>query len=121
MSSPIPDFFLHLPEPERSCIHFLRQFLKGYSPHITESIKVNTPFYYVKGKWLCFLSYHPVTRVIYLSFVKGYLLHHPSLKSEGRKQMKVWYVNAHEDIDIVLLTQFLDELVAKGYSTKTKP
>lgn len=96
----IDHYFLSLQEPQQSCLLFLRSFLLGYSPHITEKRSFNTPFYSYKGKSLCFISYDPKSSVIYISFTRGFLIDHPALVSEGRKQQKILYVDPAKDVDV---------------------
>ena len=117
MSVANPEHFIRLPEPERSCVMFLRDYLKNYSPFISESVRVNTPFFYYKSKSLAFLSYDPKTKEIYLSFTKGYLITHAKLRSEGRKLMKIFRVDAYQDIDLKSLNEILDAMIRKGYTS----
>ena len=100
--------FAQLPEPDCSCLLYLRQFILQHSPHITEAWKFNTPFYYYKGRWLCFISYHKTTGVTYISIVNGGKIKHPKLVSEGRKKMKILYVDTQKDVDVKSLRQILD-------------
>lgn len=104
----IDSYFLSLTEPYQSCLLFLRDFILGSSAHITEQRKFNTPFYYYKGKWLCFISYDPKSHLIYISFVKGFLIDHPALVSEGRKTHKVLYVDPAKDIDAKSLAEIVE-------------
>lgn len=106
--SSVDHYFESLAEPERSCLLFLRQFILDYSDTITEKRKFNTPFYYVNGKWMCFISYNPKTKEIYISFVDGFKMLHPQLVSEGRKKMKIFRVDANEDVDVKSLKQILN-------------
>ena len=112
MPNNIDHFFNSLPEPDRSCLLFLRKFILDFSDKITEQRKNNTPFYYYNKKWLCFISYHPKTRIIYISFVDGNKIDHPKLLSEGRKKMKVFYVEASKNIDIKNLSAILKSALA---------
>ena len=112
MQSRCNEYFLSLPEPEQSCLLYMRQFLLESSPQITETWKFNTPFYYYKGHWFCYLIYQPKNKKIYLSFVQGYRLNHPKLVSEGRKQMKVYYVKADQDIALKELKQIMRSAMA---------
>lgn len=105
--SSVDHYFESLAEPERSCLLFLRQFILNYSDTITEKRKFNTPFYYVNGKWMCFISYHPKLKEIYISFVDGFKMLHPQLVSEGRKKMKIFRVDASEDLDVKGLADIL--------------
>lgn len=105
--SSVDHYFETLAEPERSCLLFLRQFILDYSDTITEKRKFNTPFYYVNGKWICFISYNPKIKEIYISFVDGFRMQHPQLVSEGRKKMKIFRIDAHEDVDVKALAAAL--------------
>ncbi len=55
---------------------------------------------------------------IYLAFVQGYRMKHPKLLSEGRKQIKVFYIDADKDIDIKSLNAMMKE--AKALYDKPK-
>lgn len=109
MQEQIDNYFYSLNEPQKSCLLFLRRFILDYSDKITESRKFNTPFYYYNKKWLAFISYDPKTNVIYIAFVKGNLMKHPKLVSEGRKQQKIFYVDPSKDVDIKSLKAILQE------------
>jgi len=108
MQSSIDNYFITLPEPYQSTLMFLRNFFIE-SLELSEQRKYNTPFYYYKDKWFAFISYNPQTHEIYISFVKGFKINHPELFAEGRKQQKIYRINAKEDID----TDELSEIVAK--------
>lgn len=109
--SSVDHYFESLAEPERSCLLFLRRFILDYSDTITEKRKFNTPFYYVNGKWMCFISYNPKIKEIYISFVDGFRIHHRQLVSEGRKKMKIFRVDASVDVDVKSLGEILDKSV----------
>ena len=104
--------FVNSPEPDRSCLLYLRKFILDFSSDISESWKFNTPFYYFKGKWLCFISYDKKTSVIYVSMVNGNKITHPKLLSEGRKKMKIFYVDPEKDIDLKSLQFILEKSIA---------
>ena len=96
----LDDYFLSLPEPEQSCLLFLRQFILGFNTGISEHWHYNTPFYYYRGRWMAYSSYNKKSGEIYLAFIHGQHLEHKKLLSEGRKQVKVFYLDAAKDIDI---------------------
>ncbi len=97
-----------LPEPHRSAVFALRYFLTN-EMGLEEKQKFNTPFYYYKGKWFGFLSYNKdKDHEIYISFTKGFKVEFPALVSEGRKQAKIYRVDAKKDID----TDELNKIVA---------
>jgi hypothetical protein len=100
MDESLDNFFLKIPEPQQSTLLFLRQFFM-IEMELQENWKFNTPFYYHQGKWFCYLSYSAKRKhEIYIGFVKGYLIEHPSLVSEGRKQIKVYRINPEKDIKV---------------------
>lgn len=101
------DFFLKIPEPQRSEFLFLRRFFLGDSG-LTEAWKFNTPFYYFKGKWFAFISYNAKKdHELYISFVRGNQVSHPALLSEGRKQQRIYRILPGEDIDLTALKEIV--------------
>ncbi|MCE3226943.1 MAG: hypothetical protein K0S32_1494 [Bacteroidetes bacterium] len=103
-----PDNFFHsLQEPYRSCLLFLQKFIREQHDGISEEWHFNTPFYYYNKKWLGFISYHPKTKEIYISFTDGHLMKHKSLKSEGRKKARIFRVDPEKDIDVKALKEIL--------------
>ncbi len=114
MENGVDNFFLKIPEPQQSTLLFLRYFLKN-EMQLQESMKFNTPFYYFENKWFGYLIYNAKKQhEIYFAFVKGYLINHPSLLSEGRKQIKIYRINPNTDIDMKTL-QELVQLLKKLY------
>jgi hypothetical protein len=103
MEQSLDHFFIKIPEPQQSCLLFLRQYFIE-EMFLEENWKFNTPFYYYKGKWFCYLSYSAKRKhEIYVGFVKGYLIEHSGLDAEGRKQIKVYRINPEKDIDVKAL------------------
>ena len=111
----VQNFFHTLDEPYQGCLLFLRNFILESSRDISESWKFHTPFYYYRKKWIAFISYDPKTKIIYISFVDGAKISHPLLVSEGRKKMKIFYVNPEEDIDV----KALEEILLKAIKLKS--
>jgi hypothetical protein len=112
MGESIDHYFNSQDDPSRSCLLFLRRFILDFSEKIEEQRKNNTPFYYYQKKWFCFLSYHSITKEIYISFVNGNKIDHPLLVSEGRKKMKIFRVDPSKDIDVVTLTEILEAAIS---------
>lgn len=111
MLNALDDYFLNLPEPEQSCLLFLRQFILEFNKGISEHWHYHTPFYYYKGKWMCYISYQRKKRILYLGFVHGNKLRHKKLLSEGRKQIKVYYLDPAKDLDIKTLKAIFKEAI----------
>lgn len=117
MEESLDNFFLKIPEPQRSAFLFLRQFFIQ-EMQLQENWKFNTPFYYYQGKWFCYLSYNAKKKhEIYIGFVKGYLIEYPNLLSEGRKQIKVYRIDSEKDIKVKDLVSIC-KLLKKNYIKK---
>lgn len=106
------NFFTTLKEPQQSVLLFLRNFLIEQCG-LSESWKNNTPFYYYQKKWFAFISYNPKDDEIYVSFVKGFQISHPALKSEGRKQQKIYRIDPENDVDVNELNSIIKALKGK--------
>lgn len=98
MLNPLENYFLQQEEPLQSCMLYLRDWLK--KQNLEESYKFSTAFYSYKGKMFCYMSVRKKDKQFYLGFVQGYKMKHPSLKKEGRKQIKVYYINPEVDLPI---------------------
>lgn len=111
MLNPLENYFLQYNEPLQSSMLYLRSWLKKQG--LEEVYKFSTAFYQYKNKMFCYMSVRAKDRQLYLGFVKGYKMKHPSLIKEGRKQIKVIYINPEEDLpmkelnDIVKLAKNL--------------
>lgn len=112
MDKPLHDFFLDIPEPQRSEFLFLRRFFME-DAGLEEAWKFNTPFYYFRGKWFAFISYNAKKdHELYISFVRGNRIVHPLLLSEGRKQQRIYRIAPGEDMDMAALTHITNLLKA---------
>lgn len=92
---------------------FIRDYILGFDKEISEKWSFNTPFYYHKKKSVCFISWNPKNKIIYISFTNGYLLTHPKLLSEGRKKQKILYIDPEKDIDVATLKKILGAAINK--------
>lgn len=107
MLNPLENYFLQQEEPLQGCMLFLRDWLKEQG--LQEAYKFSTAFYHYKGKMFCYMSVRTKDKQFYLGFVKGYKMKHPSLKKEGRKQIKVIYLNPEKDLPIKTLKEIVTE------------
>ncbi|MDI1355255.1 MAG: DUF1801 domain-containing protein [bacterium] len=107
MLKAIDNYYFALPEPQQSCLLFLRHFLLEHSPNISEHYKFSTAFFYFKTEHLCYFSVSKSTGKTYIGFVQGYRFSHPKLLSEGRKQIKVLYLDPSKDVDVKTLKEVL--------------
>jgi len=55
MSQELENYYLRQPEPIQGCLLALRNVILGVDKQITQERKYQIPFFYFKGKKLCFL------------------------------------------------------------------
>ena len=104
----IDEHFLNQPEPIKSCLLYLRDFILDYDTNIEEAWRYKMPFYYYKGKMFCYLWTHKKYKQPYLGIVEGRQINHPELLSEARSKMKILLINPYEDIPIDKIKDILD-------------
>lgn len=107
--SEIENFYLNLPEPNRSCMLSLRDFIAPLHPDITQEWKYRLPFFYLQGKMFCYLWQDKNTSYPYIGFTDGGKMKHPMLVQGDRKRMKVLLINPNEDLPIKVLNQVFKE------------
>ena len=105
MLNPLENYFLKQPEPQQSCMLFLRTWF--IEQGLEEQFKYMTAMYHFKGKPLCYLSVSSKEKNLYVGFIKGHLMKHPKLEQEGRKQIKVIYLNPEKDLPVKTLTEIV--------------
>jgi hypothetical protein len=105
--TPLDNYFFQLPEPQKSCLLFLRSYFLSFSPDITEHYKYSTAFFHFKGKGLCYFSVRKKDGQAYIGFLEGPHLKHPALVSENRSYVKVYYLDVTRDLDIKTINALL--------------
>lgn len=106
MLNPLENYFLKQPEPQQSCMLFLRKWLLEQG--LEEKYKFGIAMYFYKNKTFCYMSVSAKEKKLYLGFIKGYLMKHPKLEQEGRKQVKVLYLNPEKDLPIKTLIEIVN-------------
>lgn len=119
MLDPLENYFISKPEPYQSCLLFLRTFILEFDKGFTEHFKFGTAFYYYDLHWCCYLSVNKKGE-LYIGFVHGNKIKHPKLKKEGRKQIRVFYIDPEKDIDIISLKEVLKLAVQQQKEMKQK-
>lgn len=115
MNENIVNYYLNKPEPNRSCLLALQNFILKFDKNISESIKWNLPCFSYKNKMCCFLNIDKKTKAPYILFVEGNRMEHPELEQGDRKRMKILRINPHQDLPVTTLN-LLFELVIAFYS-----
>ncbi|MFK8046721.1 MAG: DUF1801 domain-containing protein [Crocinitomicaceae bacterium] len=111
MLTELESFFRLKPEPQQSCLYFLRSTITSFHPEIRETYKWKLPFYTIRDKMFCYLWIDKLNDQPYVCFTKGAQMSHPSLELGERKKMKAFYVDPYQDIDMTILTEILTEAV----------
>lgn len=112
MLTELETFFRLKPEPQQSCLYFLRSIVNSFHPEIRETYKWKLPFYTLKGKMFCYFWIDKGTEQPYICFTRGNEMNHPSLIQGDRKKMKAFYIDPYNDIDMKTLTDLLNEAAA---------
>ena len=108
----IDEYYASRSEPVKSCFQFLREYILGLDPHITEALKYGMPFFCYNGKMCCYLWQHKKLKQPYIGFVEGKSLNHPELLQEARNRMKILLVDPYQDIDLVKLDGIFTQMLA---------
>ncbi len=98
MLRPIDNYYLQKEEPYRSCLQYLRSYILIKDPAITEQWRYGMPFYFYKGRRICYLWIHKKLRQPYLGIVDGDKVQHPDLLAEKRTRMKILLVDPNKNI-----------------------
>ncbi len=104
-------FFIEQPEPNKSCLLFLRSFFKNHPSNLfTEHFKWKLPNYYYKGKPFCYLWIDKKTLHPYIGFMKSKHIDHPLLELGNRKSIKTISIDPNQDIPIAVLEELIELL-----------
>lgn len=107
--------YSEMEEPKRSAVLAIRDLIVGWDPAFTEHVKYGLPFIYFKGKMFCYFWQDKKTAIPYIGFSNGFKFDHYSLKSDGRKRIKVFEFDPESDLDFESLTEVL-KLAMQTYS-----
>lgn len=111
MTSDLDNFYLKREEPTRGCLLALRDLILNHNHEITAEWKYKLPFFYFKGKMLCYLWIHKKHKNPYIGFVDGNLIDHKDLLQEKRARMKILLIDKNEDIPIKKINYILNQAI----------
>ncbi len=100
-------YYAKHPEPNRGCLLALRQIILQQDDHISEKKKWGIPCFYYYNRLFCCLNVPPKTQQPYVLFTEGLLLDFPELEQGKRVRMKIFQINAEEDLPMEQLTTIL--------------
>ncbi|RYF13743.1 MAG: DUF1801 domain-containing protein, partial [Flavobacteriales bacterium] len=93
MLSELDQFYLKQHEPYQSCLLGLRDIILSVDDEIIPEWKYKLPFFYYRGKMLCYLWIHKKYKQPYIGFVDGNLLDDEDLLVEKRAKMKILLID----------------------------
>lgn len=114
------NFYLKHPEPLKSCFLAMQQILLNFDSEINETVKYGMPCFTFRGKQFCYLWKDKKTFEPYFLLVDGILLNHPNLEQGSRAKMKIFRVNASEDLPLEAIFEILGEAIDLYKSGKVK-
>lgn len=113
----LEQFYENQPSELREVYLALRQIILKQDENITPEWKYKLPFFYYKGKMLCYLWYHKSFKMPYISIMDANLLRDERLLMEDRKRAGILLINPNEDLQIDVIEEILQntlELFRKG-------
>jgi len=112
--NPAEDYILKQPEPYRSILMHLQVLVESTIPSVELKYKYRIPFYYIKGKPLCYFNASHKKQFVDVGFNKGQILkiHQEHHVIENRKQMISLRYKSLEEIDDSIFIDVLEEAVS---------
>lgn len=111
--NPLNEYFLRQPEPYRSTLLFLKDYILNSDEDITLGLSFGLPFFKYKGKMFCFFNYHKKYKQYYISFNKGNELNFPELLQEDRKLFKILLLDENQDLPLELIAEIMGDIKKK--------
>jgi len=107
MLSELDQFYLKQHEPYQSCLLGLRDIILSVDDEIIPEWKYKLPFFYYRGKMLCYLWIHKKYKQPYIGFVDGNLLDDEDLLVEKRAKMKILLIDYNKDLPLLKINNLL--------------
>ena len=106
--TPLEEFYAAQPEPQRGCFLALRDFVLSLHPDIKADWKWGTPFFSFRGKMFCYFWMKKKTKEPYIGIHKTKDFEHPNLEMGKRTLIKIFRVNAAEDLPMEALMEVFE-------------
>lgn len=118
MLSEIDHFYLRQQEPTKSCLLALKKIILSSDSNISHVWKYKLPFFCYKGKMLCYTHFHKEFKKPYLGFYNGSLLHSEDLLAENRTRVKIFLIDADQDLPIEKINDILKQATRLYHTMK---
>ena len=112
MLEQLQNYYLQLPEPTKSCMLAVRDYILAYDTNITEVWKYRVPFFCYRGKMLCYLNTLRPSGQPYLGAVQGKHIDHPQLLLEKRARVKYLPLDPGGDLPLDVIDLVLEKTIA---------
>ncbi len=109
MTEDFDAYYLSQEEPNKSCLLALRSIIVKQDESVIETKKYGMPCFCYQKKMFCYLWVDKKTQEPYILFVEGKHMHHPMLETGTRARMKIFRINANEDLPIRTLEELLQQ------------
>lgn len=116
MNSELDIFYLKQEEQIRECLLALKTIILNFNQEITPEWKYKLPFFYYKGKMLCYFWIHKKYKQPYIGFVNGGRIDHPQLIQEKRARMKILLIDQNNDLPIKTIHAILNQALTLANS-----
>ena len=108
----LDNFYLNQKEPIKSCYLALRQIILECDGNITPEWKYRLPFFYYKGKMLCYFWKDKTTGEPYIGFMDGRKMDNTALEQGERSRVRILRINPDGDIDKKTITDLIREAIS---------
>jgi hypothetical protein len=109
MSAELDNYYLNQPEPTQECLLALKRIFLNADCHISETRKYQVPFFYYKGKKLCFLWVN--RKKLILGFVTDKSIY-PIVEGMKRKdEMEMIQIDPIKDLPFEMILEHPDRLM----------
>lgn len=115
MTSDLDLFYLKQEEQIRDCLLALKMIILNFDKEIKPEWKYKLPFFYYRGKPLCYFWIHKKYKQPYIGFVDGGLMDHPSLLQEKRSRMKILLIDQSSDLPLTTVHTILTQALQLCY------
>ncbi|MFD2146456.1 DUF1801 domain-containing protein [Mucilaginibacter antarcticus] len=102
-------FYLQQPEPVQGCYLALRDIILAQDTLITAEWKYKLPFFYYKGKPLCYLWTDKKTNHPYLAMMEGKHIYHRDLHCGDRVRIKSISFNPDQNLPLEIIVGILQQ------------
>jgi hypothetical protein len=113
----LDSYYLNQEEAMQSCLLAMRQIILDCDPNITPEWKYRLPFFYYKGKMMCYLWKDKKSQQPYIGFMNGKEMNHPKLDIGSRKHEMDYPFDRNTDLPKTAIEQLV-LLSASLISTK---